>query len=374
MLNTSVNALGPLARPRRSSPFDNPEPITGSVARRALSSTFKNTDARVAEHVQLRLLQVLFMVEGLISGGSSFSIACHSLAADATCGDATAYVPAVAPGATTRSGMIFCPTFFTNPMLGSDQARGAVAIHEVAHALVGGEHIGDRAYSHFRYFPDLTTEEALTNADSYRIFVLHVATGAAPSVGHQLMDLVEDCDDAQSAKLDQALRRIQQWMMVARRVTNDRRPEWLALQYWRDLRTRWLGGLDVARITAADAAYRSVLGALGMFVQVRCHASADATCPAGTPTASVPGSLGDEAQLCPDWFAETGGDRRALLLLARLLAGAGIATAQAQQDHAELAMQLFMDLGQAPDLRTILGLPAMGDFPQRTLPRGVERA
>ncbi|HEV8323280.1 MAG TPA: DUF4157 domain-containing protein [Myxococcota bacterium] len=377
MVRTTRTALGggagtgPL--PRLGGQLGTPS----AVAAAALLRTFKTNDRRVAAHVEGRLGQIETILDQLLSGGggSSLRIECHTVANDPTCNDAVAYLPAIASGATQREGMFFCQRFFTDQRLNTDQGRGGVVVHEVAHALVGGEHIDDRAYSHFRYYPDLTTEEALTNADSYRIFVLHVSSGTAPEVGHIFSDILEDCDETQEGLINLALRRTQQWLMVAQRVTTDRRPDWLALTYWQDQRTRFLGGLEVARIDTADAAYRFVLGRLGMFISGKCHSTADAVCPAGTVTASTPGTLGDDVHVCPDWLGEQDADRRALLLLAEMTAGAGVASAQDRMNLAKMAQELFTSLGEAPDLRTILGLPpSPGDFPIRTLPPGVEAA
>lgn len=360
----------------------------------ALNRYFKSNARQVANYVRDRFAQIQEMLSTLQQGlqpqqtkpvqqqpsqqqpVSAPAISCHTPDNDDTCKAAIAYVGDVQPGQTQRDSMIFCSSFFDRGNLQTDDARGAIIIHEVAHAILGGKKsIQDRGYSNERFFPDLTTEEALTNADSYRMFALHVAGDSTPDVGQLFTDFVEECDEPQQKRLNQALRLAERWVDVAWKVTHDRRPGWLDLDYWKDQRRRYLGGDSVALIDAAAKAYDGVAGPLRFFEQARCHPKPDAVCPAGRATNTAQGGAmgGQEIQLCPDWLGEHDRDRQAILVLAELLGGAGVQDPQARLNHAEMAKQLFEDLGQAPSLEEILG-PQPGDHPIRTLPAGTERA
>jgi hypothetical protein len=359
----------------------SPANDTSKKAASALQKFFKSDDVRVANHVNVRLQQIQTFMTALAAKRAAFKptnqsanvvppTECHSDKADDDCGRAIAYVPEVKPGHTEREGMVFCPRFFETSSAKNDEERGAIIIHEAAHSLTSGKNIGDRAYLDLRFFPDLTTEEALTNADSYRGFVLQIAGQTEPKVGNVFADIVEDCADADEAKLGQALRRIQQWFSVAVRVVHDSRTSWRELKYWVDLRQRFLGGTDQALVDAAAKAFDTVAGPIGFFISARCHSQVDATCPTGRATASSPGPMGSEIQLCPDWLRQPDADRRAILVLAEMLGNAGIVDPQARLNHAEMARQLFLDLGQAPKLEDILSpLEPVKDTSRPTGPR-----
>lgn len=358
MLQTTIAALSGAS----------PQASPGSRARRAADAMkrfFKSDDSRVANHVSRRLVQIRDFMSALTQKRAAPPLKqppdpnfvapteCHTVAMDDDCGRAIAYVPEVREGQTEREGMVFCPRFFESTAAKNDQERGGVVIHEAAHSLKGGENIGDRGYADLRFFPDLSTEDALTNADSYRVFVLQVAGDSEQTVGHMFHDSVEDCGPDE-AKVGQALGRIQRWLGIAERVVHDKRPKWRTLEYWVKLRTKYLGGETQDLVDAAAKSYDAIAGMLGFFVTARCHPKADATCPSGTATASSPGTLGPEIQLCPDWLAEKDPDRQAILLFAEMLGSTGITAAQARLNHAEMARQLFTDLGQAPSLEKIV--------------------
>ncbi len=360
MLQTTIAALTGLS----------PKAPPGDRSRRAADAMkrfFKSDDSRVVNHVSRRLVQIKDFMSALTqkraapqsgakeppNNNAIAPIECHSVQDDEDCGRAIAYALEVRPGHTEREGMVFCPRFFESNTAKNDQERGGIVIHEAAHSLKGGENIGDRGYADLRFFPDLSTEDALTNADSYRVFVLQVAGDSEQTVGHMFHDDVQDCGPDEP-KVGQALARIQRWLGVAKIVVHDKRPTWRALAYWVDLRTKYLGGDSQDLVDAAAKSYDAIGGMLGMFLSARCHPKADATCPPGTATASSPGALGPDIQLCPDWLAEKDPDRQAILLFAEMLGSTGIPVGQARLNHAEMARQLFLDLGQAPPLEKIL--------------------
>jgi hypothetical protein len=66
-------------------------------------------------------------------------------------------------------------------LLGDEPLYQAEAfIHEMAHAQVGGAHISDRGYESDRVLRFLSTAEALTNAESFGLFVHQLGTGKVP--------------------------------------------------------------------------------------------------------------------------------------------------------------------------------------------------
>ena len=174
-------------------------------------------------------------------------------------------------------------------------------------------------------------------------------------MGHQLSDLIEGCDGPQEERIGQVLHPVQRWVATAQKVSHDRRPEWIADEYWTKTRQKFLGGTSVDLIDAAANAYDSVAGTLGFMVLAQCHPQPDQVCPAGTFTASVNGPIGPQVQLCPDWLNERDLDRQAILMLIEMLGNAGVQDKQARQKHAEMAKQLFTDLEAAPSLEEILG-------------------
>src|SRR5205807_1472384 len=82
--------------------------------------------------------------------------------------------------------------------------------HESAHALTGGRHITDRAYSSFRLYPHLSTEEALTNAESYALFAQEIGTGTAPVLTAPT-DTMTACPPDWAPLIQVAVGRAQSW-------------------------------------------------------------------------------------------------------------------------------------------------------------------
>jgi Domain of unknown function (DUF4157)/Lysine-specific metallo-endopeptidase len=215
-----------------------------SRAAEALTNDFKSDSKEVANYVRDRFVQIQEMISSLLRQSQQKpqqtaqqvptalpAIGCHSPADDDTCKRATAYVGELKPGQKTRDSMVFCTSYFERSDLKSDDARGAVIIHEVAHAIMGGrKSIQDIAYTDDRFFRDLTTAEALTNADSYRLFVLQVGSDSGPIFGG-LADFVDGCDAKQQTELKKALALAQRWVSVARKAVYNRDQGWLTDSY-----------------------------------------------------------------------------------------------------------------------------------------------
>ena len=339
-----------------------------TAAKDALKQLYKSDKPEVVGYLRQRFEQIRDMITSLLQGAhpkppagdaqavaSVPALACHTKENDDTCNRGIAYVGDENPKTKKRESMVFCPQFFDRSDMRTDDARGGVIIHEVSHAILSGsKSIGDRAYSDARFFNDLTTEEALTNADSYRLFAMQVS-GASVITG-RLADLVEGCDSKQEAALEKAMALAQRWVGVAGKAAYDRRKEWLELDYWIKLRKKYLGGEAVALLDQAAKVYQTAAGPLGMFAEASCHPKADATCPPGQATATEPGKImgGPAIQLCPGWLNEKDPVRQALLVLAELAGSAGVKDQNDRLNNAQFAKELFDDLGQAPTMKELL--------------------
>ena len=125
-----------------------------AAPRNALSRHFQSATVATATTVRGRLADV----RTDINSRTTLNVQCNS-ASDTDCNASGAYV--------SGSLLVFCPTFFN----GSALWQSETIIHEMSHALVGGDHITDRAYQSDRIYPLLTTAQALTNAESFGLLV-----------------------------------------------------------------------------------------------------------------------------------------------------------------------------------------------------------
>ena len=347
----------------------------------ALRLYFKSDARAVANYVRQRLVEIQHLltavrqrIEGSRQDGEpreswAPAIDCRKVGQDDSCqGSTEAYASELQPGETQRQGMVFCPKFFENKVGFPDEHRATVLIHELAHVLAPGKNkeIGDRAYTHQRFFPDLTTAEALTNADSYRVFVEHVAGKFEPLVGHEHTDLVEGCNEGQEAQISSALHRGQRWVSVALRAfAPDLLPRMLTADDFKAVVRRHLGGVSAGLVGQAAKAYENAAGPLAVLVQARCHPTPDAVCPAGTAAAQAETKLsqifGPEIELCPDWLNMQDPERQAILLLAAVFGITGVTDARTRLNYAEMAPELFRLLQPEPSIEDILG-PQPGDY------------
>jgi hypothetical protein len=353
----------------------------------ALQRYFGSRDARVARHVLERLTRVRELMTTLLQrhrpgepgGGARETVApalsCHAPGPGEDCAGVNAYVTAVDPATRRREGMVFCPSFFD---LKGDGERAGTVIHEATHALLGGPHIKDVAYADRRVFPDLTTAEALVNADSYRLFVVHVAGTGEPRLEDPRIPS-SGCSGPDEQRIDAIGMRARRWASFAQRFTADRNPKLLADSYWVGLRRRRLGGDSLALLEAATRAYGRASFLLEVIFFAHCHGAGDPRCPAGTTATWEPEGMTGTIHVCPDWLAEPDPDRQAVAFLAAIIGGAGEADAGKRLAYAEMARELYADIYRPsiPALEDILGPRTerpLGDFPERVRPAGVEVA
>ncbi len=178
----------------------------------ALGKHFHSTDIAVGTYVRDRLKTIL----DDIFHRENFHVECRP-ADDPGCKTArktealTAYVPAGNPNA-----LVFCGSFFDR----GEEDRASTIIHEFGHAqlhLTAKQDIIDRAYQWDAYYPYLTTAEALTNADSYPMFVREAAAGTAPTKG-VISDDETNCPADWNSLIVDAMTKARMWNHRAAKV------------------------------------------------------------------------------------------------------------------------------------------------------------
>jgi hypothetical protein len=234
--------------------------IRNPAAQPGIQTSLQRHFRSSSEETARRVLGILRRILSNMTTNPNMTTECHT-ATDTSCGAAGAYV--------TGNLFVFCPSFFT----GSSTWQAAAVIHEMAHSLTGNTHITDRAYLSDRMYDRLTTDEALTNADSYENFTHEVGTGVAFTTTAPV-DAMNDCQDRQSVPARRALASIERWNRNAQVMTSDARPNMLS--QWQDLQTTHLGGTTAAQIAAAKSAYDGVYNRLRSALTFECERSCDA--------------------------------------------------------------------------------------------------
>ena len=239
-------------------------------------------------------------------------IQCQNAKSDESCSWADAYVPGDA------SKVVFCPNFFKN---GADPAT---IVHEMTHATTGGAHITDRGYQGERILPKLSTEEALTNAESYSEFVSDIVTGHA--VENELpLDKIA-CPDDLKDPLKLAIAKAQRWTTNALNIFTSKNQQRKV-----ELRNQFLpplfrlpaflaidtSAIDVPRIKGV---YKKTNEALYRPVDLACQDAKNAACGKGP---SIQFTAGDpKLYVCPAWRA-LDSDHRVMALLDALYGSLG---------------------------------------------------
>jgi hypothetical protein len=221
---------------------------------------------------------------------------CNTAKSDPSCSIFAAYVPA------DGSKVVFCAKFFES---GADPAT---IVHEMTHATTGGAHITDRGYQGERILPLLataSTDEALTNAESYSEFVSDIVTGHA--VEDPVPDDKIECPDSLKDPLKLSVARAQRWTMNALNIFTG--PD-------QDRKTQLRGLLppvipvaktDVSHITEV---FRKTKEAFGQPVHLVCQDAKNTACGQGPPVQFTDSTL----NVCPAWQA-LDADHRIMALL-----------------------------------------------------------
>lgn len=305
--------------------------------RDALRLHFKSVAPAVVRHVRGRLHQI----RTDIRTAEPFTVECHD-AWDITCRTARAYIPGGEP-----ERMVFCTRFFS----GSDSARSATIVHEAAHTQVGGVHITDLAYDWERLLRYLTTEEALINAESYSLYVEHLATGRAPRMAAP-RDTREDCPDAWWELLQRAIARAQKANSDADDATE--RLTAARVRRWTAARRTLLGGTTQADIDRANRVYRRAYERLQARVDFECEPGGGGRCGGAEAYWYATGDL----HICPSWRALATERARVISLLSAMYGYFDLEGNDTRRTHlARLAVELTTARREVPSRTEILGDP-----------------
>ncbi|GAC1347452.1 MAG: hypothetical protein NVSMB27_12900 [Ktedonobacteraceae bacterium] len=312
----------------------NNEDKDNKRTRDALNHHFRTTDVNVAKYIERRLEEI----KTNITKRTDLNVECHD-AKDQTCGVAGAYV------INSNNLLVFCPKFFT----GSNLWRAEAIIHEMAHALVGGDFITDRGYAHDRIYTLLSTDEALTNAESYGLFVQELGAAREPDISSPKDAHKEDCPENWKGPITVAIARAQRWNRDAQNWTRDRRP--VTLDEWVLPRSVYLGETSSTAIDAAQKAYDTVETELKESIDFECEPKGGGRCAEGAHVYWY-GFLSD-FHICPAWM-ELNEDDRIIYMLAGLYGyQASVSENTRRLNYARLARAL--SLMSAPQPRRDIG-------------------
>lgn len=216
---------------------------------------FHSATAQTASSV----LTILNRMSSEIITRPDLNVECHTVTDD-TCGAAGAYV--------SGNLLVFCPNFFQ----GGATWQTTALIHELAHSITRVTHITDRAYQSNRAYTYLSTNEALTNAESYALFCKEIAEGTVQR-SEAPKDKFNDCGDRQKIPARRSIAQLERWNRNAQTLTSDHRPGMLS--QWQDLQTRYLGGTSTNILRNAKRVYDTVYSRLGSSVTFECERSCD---------------------------------------------------------------------------------------------------
>lgn len=291
----------------------------------------ERVDARFAKGASNRpeVLDKIDRVVGLIGSrlaGQNFKVECHNAVTDNLCAKlAEAYVPGYG------STVVLCPSFFADPN------ASLALIHELAHSLMAGPgRIADRGYRSERILPMLSTEEALTNAESYAEFIVDLAASTVASTAPR--DVIgKSCPDDWKQPISDAIAKAQRWNMNAfNSVTGSDRSK-----------------MKQAEIDAMTV-YQKTSDRLKAPVQFECQPAGGAEC-AGAVYWRQPNST---LFLCSSWKAKSADDQAVSMLNAFYGTFAGVATEALRAGYAQRAYQITQTEFAAPSKLAVFGNPA----------------
>jgi hypothetical protein len=315
-----------------------PSDAASQAASNALSTYFKSTTPDVAKYVRGQLSRL----QADLRNVKIYSFECHG-DWDLTCGSSGAYVPG-----SDRERVVYCDSFFE----GGDSASNSQVeglLHELAHAQVGGTHIIDRAYSSNRMLKQLSTEEALTNAESYGLLIQQLGTGKTPWTA-ATKDTFEDCPDEWKPLLDRALARAQRWNRDTQVSIAKLTPE-KAAKYGKDDIAQ-IGGTTQKDIDEIRDAVNKLADELDSPVDFECEPKGGGRCE-GADTYWY--AVGD-FHICPSW-TKLSADIQVVSLLAGLYGyKAGVSGKERRRNYALFAQSRTKSA--APALGQILGSSA----------------
>jgi hypothetical protein len=167
----------------------NPKAKGNDFVRERLAARFKSDAPETVATIERTVTQI----HRLMTSGA-LKRECHG-EEDSTCkGFAAAYVDR---GAKT---VVFCGAYFK-----PDHTNVNSIVHEYSHAVTGGADISDRGYASERVIKQLSTDEALNNAESYSEFIQELAEGTA--VVNAVPQDTEECPQSTKPIVGTALAR-----------------------------------------------------------------------------------------------------------------------------------------------------------------------
>jgi hypothetical protein len=315
-----------------------PNNPANAPAAAAFNRHFKSSAANITTYVRAILNNIRTDIRTL----TPFTIECHD-AWDSVCGAAGAYIPA---GEAER--LVFCSAFFT----GTAPWRAETIVHEMAHTQVGNTPITDRAYARDRLLQYLSTAEALTNAESYGMYVDELSSGHPPTTTAP-GDSRHDCPNDWWQLLQPAMARAQRANRNAQVVFSTLTPN--GLQNWTPVTLRLLGGSTQADIDRAKNVYNKAETELGSSIDIECEPGGGGRCDSADTYWYALGHF----HVCPSWKNQASEEERIISLLAGLYGYFGAEDDNARRNsYARLSQQLTTERWGIPALPDVLGNPA----------------
>lgn len=171
------------------------------AVRNALIRHFHSIAPNITTIIKGRLDSIRENIESIFVAQKSHTVECPGNE------DRDCSTPAGVGARVMGNRVVICPSFFQI----NDWLQAEYIVHEMAHTLVGGgPHITDRGYVHDRVYPFLTTAEALTNAESFGLFVQDLGTGRVTPLTAPY-DSIEDCPDDWQPLIRNAIAWAQAW-------------------------------------------------------------------------------------------------------------------------------------------------------------------
>jgi hypothetical protein len=285
------------------------------VAGAALSMHFHVTDPGIAGYVRARLQTI----QSDLLSRATLHIECPP-ASDSDCAGSQDYV-AVVPDANPNE-INLCAPFFERGV--EDDA--STLVHELGHAQLGltaKQHLTDREYKKDEYYAYMSPSEALTNAESYAMFVRQVATGSTPAPGF-IPDYLRGCPDSWFPIIADAMYWARAWNHAAARSTPYTHPY--------------------------SKAYKTLDTELHQSLTFKCVPDGGGRC-----SADVVGywyAMGD-LRICPSLIAIRSPEQRALELLASVYAVQRLVDGDAKR-HDAAREALALHGKRAPSLGDVL--------------------
>jgi hypothetical protein len=299
----------------------------------ALDQHFHSKSGAVVGHIREQLAHI----RADIASARQFTIECHGVW-DRECAESSAYTE-------TRAGrIVFCNSFFSNDA----QWQAGAIIHEMAHAQVGSADITDRAYRPDRMLRFLSTEEALTNAESFALLAQQLAMGK-PMRTTAPKDKPEDCPDDWWKLLEKATAMAQRWNRNLQVTLEGLKPEAIPPPHkW----ATYLSGGTQANINKAKTATDNVAAKLKSAITLECEPGGGGRCDSGVTTYwYFTGNL----HVCPAWKAQGKEETRVQSLLAGLYGYAGDVDDNTRRNNYAQLAQENNESWATPMLASILG-------------------